>query len=319
MPYELNDKLKIAVTTRALFQLEKEDRIYKEKGLEAYEQYQMEHEDDPLVPGAAFSLISALLNLNKYENVKRKVEVIVVSRSSFNTSIRVFNSIKKADINITRGIFTGSAELTPYLSSLDIDLFLTADHKDAQHAIDAKIPAAALIVDNIPNYADSQDNQQIRIAFDGDAVLFSEDSEVIYKTKGLSAFAENEEENAYIPLEKGPFFKFLMLISEIQGQLGADTSVLRTALVTARNAPAHKRVINTLRAWNVRIDETFFLGGIDKAPVLSAFGAQLFFDDQRVYTEHAAPLVPSGTVVYPSDSQLGSFEKQTDSGGVICE
>ncbi len=303
MPYDISSKLKIAVTTRALFRLEEEDKLYKEQGTKVYEAYQIKKENELIPKGAAFSLIQALLSINKIEALKDRVEVILVTRNNANSGIRVFNSIEKYDLEITRGIFSGGGELVPYLSALGIDLFLTANPNDAQAAIDSGIPAATLLTNDIPEY-DSENNNGIRIAFDGDAVLFSDESEVIYKKQGLDSFKENEALHANDPMKEGPFAKFLKVIAELQATLGEKQTFIRTALVTARNAPSHERVIKTLRKWGVRIDEMFFLGGISKTPILKAFGAQIFFDDQKIYTESASTAVPSGTVPYTSDSEL---------------
>lgn len=303
MPYDLSNKLKIAVTTRALFRLEEENKIYKEQGTKAYEAYQIKKENDLIPKGAAFSLIQSLLSINQIEALKDRVEVILVTRNNANSGIRVFNSIEKYDLEITRGVFTGGGELVPYLLALGIDLFLTANPLDAQAAIDSGIPAATLLTNNIPEY-NSESDKGIRIAFDGDAVLFSDESEVIYKKQGLDSFKENEALRANDPMKEGPFAKFLKIIADLQSTLGEKQTFIRTALVTARNAPSHERVIKTLREWNVRIDEMFFLGGVSKTPILKAFGAQIFFDDQKTYTEPASSVVPSGTVPYASNSEL---------------
>lgn len=307
MPYDLSNKLKIAVTTRALFRLEDENKIYIEKGKKAYEDYQIRKEQDLLNKGAAFSLVQSLLSINSIEATKDKVEVLLVTRNNANTGIRVFNSINEYKLNITRGVFTGGGELVPYLLALNIDLFLTANPADAQSAIDAGIPAATLLTDNIPDYEDNVPNQ-IRIAFDGDAVLFADDSELIYKKQGLTEFANNEARLANVPMNEGPFAKFLKIIASLQNSLGDEQTFIRTALVTARNAPSHERVIKTLREWGVRIDEMFFLGGISKVPILKSFGAQIFFDDQSSYTQPASSIVPSGTVPYTSNSELNQYK-----------
>lgn len=303
MPYDISNKLKIAVTTRALFRLEEEDKLYKEQGTKAYEAYQIKKENELIPKGAAFSLIQSLLSINKIDTLKNRVEVILVTRNNANSGIRAFNSIEKYGLEITRGIFSGGGELVPYLSALGIDLFLTANPNDAQAAIDSGIPAATLLTNDIPEY-DSESNNGIRIAFDGDAVLFSDESEVIYKNQGLDSFKENEALHANEPMKEGPFAKFLKVIADLQATLGEKQTFIRTALVTARNAPSHERVIKTLREWGVRIDEMFFLGGISKTPILKAFGTQIFFDDQKTYTESASTVVPSGTVPYTSDSEL---------------
>lgn len=306
MPYDISNKLKIAVTTRALFKLENENKMYEEKGREEYESYQISKENDILEKGAAFSLVKSLLSINLLEKTRNQVEVIIITRNNANTGLRVFNSIKHYGLPISRGCFTGGAELTPYLTALDVDLFLTANEMDAQKAIDAGIPAAVLLAENIPDY-EYKDEQKIRIAFDGDAVLFSEDSELIYKKQGLDSFKENESKQAYNPMKEGPFAKFLKTIAKLQA-MSSDDNLIRTALITARDAPSHERVIRTLREWNVRIDEIFFLGGISKTPLLKAFGAQIFFDDQKTYTSPASAIVPSGTVPYNSKSELNNFK-----------
>lgn len=307
MPYDISNKLKIAVTTRALFKLEDEDKLYREKGRIAYEKYQIEKECAILEKGAAFSLIKALLSINNIKETKDRVEVLIVTRNNANTGIRVFNSINNYNLPISRGCFTGGGELVPYLSALDIDLFLTANENDAQAAIDAGIPAAVLLTDNIPEYSTDEENK-IRIAFDGDAVIFAEDSELIYKKQGLETFKENEAQLADEPMNEGPFVKFLKVISDLQASLGENQGFIKTALVTARDAPSHERVIKTLRKWGVRIDEMFFLGGISKNPILKAFGAQIFFDDQTTYTKPASTIVPSGTVPYKSKSELNKYK-----------
>lgn len=306
MPYDISNKLKIAVTTRALFQLENENKIYEENGRDAYEKYQISKENDILSKGAAFSLIKSLLYINTLEETKDQVEVIIVTRNNATTGLRVFNSIEEYKLPITRGCFSGGSSLTPYLEALNVDLFLTANESDAQSAIDAGIPAAVLLTNNIPNYETYNDNK-IRIAFDGDAVIFAEDSELIYKKQGLESFKYNENLQADIPMNEGPFAKFLKTIAKLQAMRG-DDDLIRTALITARDAPSHKRVIKTLREWNVRIDEMFFLGGLPKQPFLKAFGAQIFFDDQKSYTQPASEIVPSGTVPYNSKSELNKYK-----------
>ena len=304
MPYDIKNRLKIAVTSRALFQLEHENEIYEKEGLEAYEKYQVEHENEILKPGAGFQLIKALLRLNETPGMEESVEVLIASRNSANTSNRVFNSIEHYGLDITRGMFSAGADIAKYLPVYDIDLFLTAKPKDAQAAIDAKIPAATIVTEHAKDYDTESEIDEIKIAFDGDAVLFSDESEAIYKQYGLDAFAEYEKKRAEQPMEEGPFAKFLRAVNKVQNNQDNSPVKIRTALVTSRNAPAHKRVITTLRAWNVRIDETFFLGGLPKTDILKAFGAHIFFDDQKVYSESAAAVVPSATVPYLSTSTL---------------
>jgi len=226
-----------------------------------------------------------------------------MSKNSANTSLRIFNSIKQYGLDISRAALVGGASISPYLGAFKTDLFLSADERDVQEAINANVAGGIICShENLP-IDPSQPIQQIRIAFDGDAVIFSDESEAIYQRDGLAAFAEHERENAEKPLPEGPFAKLLKTISLVQKQFPEAAMPIRTALVTARNAPAHERVIRTLRAWNVRIDEAFFLGGIEKSEVLKAFGANIFFDDQSVHTDPASKLVPAARV--PNKQQKG--------------
>ncbi|MBE6731484.1 MAG: 5'-nucleotidase [Ruminococcaceae bacterium] len=296
MPYSLDRKLVIGVSSRALFDLETENRIYEEEGLEKYSAYQIEHEKDILKPGTAFPLIKALQKLNA--DGRELTEIIVMSRNSADTSLRIFNSIEHYNLNITRAALVSGASISPYLGAFKTDLFLSANESDVQDAINANVAAGIICSNDDLPIDPNEDISQIRIAFDGDAVIFSDESERIYKEKGLDAFAEHEQANAKNPMSKGPFANLLKTLSLIQQQFPKETSPIRTALVTARNAPAHERVIRTLRAWDIRIDEAFFLGGIEKSKVLKAFGANIFFDDQTVHTDSASKLVPSARVPY---------------------
>ena len=299
MAYELENRLVIGVSSRALFDLTEENEIFETQGVDAYCKYQVEHENDLLKPGNGFPLIKALLNINKIKGQEGRVEVIVMSHNSPDTSLRVFNAIEHYGLNITRAVLASGAPLTPYLEAFQTDLYLSADEEDVQSAIDCGIAAGIICADTItaPTIDPDEEIAQIRIAFDGDAVLFSDDSEMIYQTQGLEAFEDNERRLAKDPMKAGPFAKFLKTISDLQKELPNEAPI-RTALVTARSAPSHERVIRTLRAWNVRIDEAFFLGGVTKKDVLKAFGAHIFFDDQVVHTEPASTVVPSARVPY---------------------
>ncbi len=299
MAYELENRLVIGVSSRALFDLTEENEIFETQGVDAYCKYQVEHENDLLKPGNGFPLIKALLNINKIKGQEGRVEVIVMSHNSPDTSLRVFNAIEHYGLNITRAVLASGAPLTPYLEAFQTDLYLSADEEDVQSAIDCGIAAGIICADTIttPTINPDEEIAQIRIAFDGDAVLFSDDSEMIYQTQGLEAFEDNERRLAKDPMKAGPFAKFLKTISDLQKELPNEAPI-RTALVTARSAPSHERVIRTLRAWNVRIDEAFFLGGVTKKDVLKAFGAHIFFDDQVVHTEPASTVVPSARVPY---------------------
>ena len=295
MAYNLNDPLVIGISSRALFNLEQENRIFEEAGTGAYEDYQLAHEKDVLQPGAAFPLIESFLGLNSLQD-RRLVEVIIMSRNSPNTSLRIFNSIQHYGLDITRAALTGGADIAPYLKAFHTDLFLSANGGDVKQAIDSGI-AAGMILPKNPHQEARAD--KIRIAFDGDAVLFASESERIYQDQGLEAFQENEREKADIPLAKGPFANFLAALSHIQSLFATkEEAPIRTALVTSRNAPAHERAIKTFRNWNVRVDEAFFLGGVSKKEVLSAFGAQIFFDDQPTHTGPASEVVNAALVPY---------------------
>lgn len=298
MAYNLEDKLVVGVSSRALFDLSQENDIFENEGLDAYILYQKEHEEDILKPGPGFQLIKALLKLNELPGKAGTVEVIIMSRNSPDSSLRVFNAINHYGLQITRAVLASGASLAPYLNAFQTDLFLSAYEDDVQLAIDSGIAAGIICADGIHTYVSEEEIEQIRIAFDGDAVLFSDDSEKIYQEQGLEAFEENEKRNANNPLPAGPFAKFLGTLSDLQRSFSQEESPIRTALVTARSAPAHERVIRTLRAWNVRIDEAFFLGGVQKKDILKAFGAHIFFDDQLVHTQPASEVVPSARVPY---------------------
>ncbi len=295
MALNLDDKLVVGISSRALFDLEEENRIFKEEGLEAYCAYQVEHECDILRPGTAFPLVKALAKLNS--NDRRLTEIIIMSKNSADTSLRIFNSINHYGLDISRAALVSGQNIAPYLDAFRTDLFLSADDGDVQEAVNAGVAAGMICSHTGLPIDPDEEIPQIRIAFDGDAVIFSDEAERIYQSEGLAAFAEHEKANAENPLPEGPFAKLLKTISFVQRQFGdSDEIPIRTALVTARNAPAHERVVRTLRAWNVRIDEAFFLGGIEKSDVLKAFKANIFFDDQTVHTDPASKVVPSAVV-----------------------
>jgi len=298
MPYDLTNYLVIGVSSRALFDLSHENKIYEKQGLEAYCQYQLEHENDILKPGTGFALIEAMLNINKLEPGVRRTEVVIISRNSADTSLRISNSIDAHHLDITRAAFTGGEPVAKYLNAFEVDLFLSATEEDVQAAVQSNV-AAGLIYDG-PRRDRSDPLKQIRIAFDGDAVLFSEESELIYQQQGLEAFIDHEKRNAQQPLPEGPFAKLLKTLSflqfDLEGSARQSGPPIRTALVTARNSPAHERVIRTLRTWKVRIDETFFLGGVPKHKILESFSPHIFFDDQHLHCEGAAQVVPTARV-----------------------
>lgn len=285
----LAGKLVVAISSRALFDLTESHRIYTELGVESYHQYQIEHENEVLARGPAFSLVAKLLRLNRPD--KQYVEVILLSRNSADTGLRVFNSIKHYGLDITRAAFTKGEPTSRYVPAFGADLFLSADTGDVKRALEEGHAAATIFPSVFRNETD-----ELRIAFDGDAVLFSDEAERVYQSEGLAAFARRETAAALEPLSGGPFKTFLAGLHRIQADFPEDKSPIRTALVTARSAPAHERVIRTLRAWNIRIDEALFLGGLDKGEFLRAFGADIYFDDQRTHVESAVKHVAAGHV-----------------------
>jgi 5'-nucleotidase len=289
------EKLVVAVSSRALFDLDESHAIFEKEGVEAYCSYQIEHEEIPLQPGVAFSLVKKLLALNARTPENPRVEVILLSRNSADTGLRIFNSIQHHGLAISRAAFTRGESTHPYISSFGAHLFLSAEPEDVRKALDAGFAAATILPSDTAS-AGTRNPAQLRIAFDGDAVLFSDESERIYKQDGLGAFENNEVKSAKQPLPGGPFKEFLGMLHKIQLDYPADTSPIRTALITARAAPAHERVIRTLRAWNIRIDEALFLGGMEKSKFLQAFGADIFFDDQQKHCESARQHVATGHV-----------------------
>ena len=285
----LEGKLVVAISSRALFDLAESHRVYTEQGVESYHQYQIEHEDEILAPGPAFALATKLLRLNRLP--KQYVEVILLSRNSADTGLRVFNSIKHYGLDITRAAFTKGESTSRYVPAFGAHLFLSADTGDVRRALEDGYAAATIFPSVFSNETD-----ELRIAFDGDAVLFSDEAERVFQAGGLDAFTQSEREAATTPLSGGPFKEFLAALHRIQADFPEDRSPIRTALVTARSAPAHERVIRTLRAWNIRIDEALFLGGLDKGEFLRAFGADIFFDDQARHVASAAMHVSAGHV-----------------------
>jgi 5'-nucleotidase len=288
---QLNHALVVAISSRALFDLQDSHAIYETQGVEAYQAYQISLENSPLKPGSAFSLVKKLLNLNVGQK-QPLVEIILLSRNSADTGLRVFNSIKHYDLNITRAVFTSGETPYLYVPAFGAHLFLSADPRDVRQALQSGY-AAATIVSNVGQESKSP---QLRIAFDGDAVLFSDESERIYQAGNLEAFNNNEVQSANTPLSGGPFKPVLAALAHIQSMFPASDSPIRTALVTARSAPAHERVIRTLRAWNIRLDEALFLGGLNKSDFLRAFAADVFFDDHPIHINAAKDHVTTGHV-----------------------
>jgi 5'-nucleotidase len=314
MALDLSNTLVVGISATALFDLGEADRLFQErlkvdveKAVVEYRQYMLARESEPLLDGTGMPLIRALLELNKFHQKDEAplVEVVVMSRNSPETGVRVFNNIRKLGLKISRHAFTGGESVADYIEAFDVDLFLTTNLKDAQKVMDAGKCAVALLKEP-PKDIEQLPSDQVRIAFDGDAVLFDESSELIFKSKGLDEFQQNEDLQQHVPMLEGPYASFLQKLAKLQSRLpfGVEMSPIRLAIVTARSAPAEMRVINTLRHWGVYVNEVFFLGGLNKAAILKAFKPHIFFDDQDLHIETASKLVPAGKVPYKTDSLL---------------
>lgn len=294
MPISFEGKLVVATSSRALFDLSESHAIYNGQGLEAYRQYQIDHEDVPLQPGEAFPLVKKFLAINELLEGDARVEVILLSRNSADTGLRVFNSIEHWQLPITRAAFSGGKSPYRYVEAFGAHLFISTNPDDVRAALELGYAAASIIAP--ARVHPTNESAELKIAFDGDAVLFSDESERVYQTQGLAAFAESERAAAKTPMRGGPFKPFLQALHNLQAQFSEDSCPIRTALVTARSAPAHERVVRTLRDWNIRIDESLFLGGLDKGVFLKAFGADVFFDDQEGHCLSASHHVAAGHV-----------------------
>jgi 5'-nucleotidase len=314
LAFNLENTLVIGISATALFDLSEADELFKKEyknhpqnAIQMYRDFMLENENNSLDTGIGFPLIKALLDLNRYQKSGDAplVEVVIMSRNSPDTGVRVLNTIRELKLNITRSAFTAGESSADYLEAFGVDLFLTTDESDAQKVIDNRVCASA-ILSTPPSYKCDIPEGQVRIAFDGDAVLFDESSELVYKEEGIKAFHDNEDKSQNIPMKEGPFASFLKKLAKLQERLpmSMELSPVRIAIVTARNSPSDLRVIKTLRHWGVYVDEAFFLGGIEKSKILQSFKAHIFFDDQDVHLKSSALVVPSGKVLYPSTSKL---------------
>jgi len=286
---EESHKLVIAISSRALFNLDRSHKIFKEEGIKAYAKHQQENESAILEPGVGFTLVRKLLKLN---SKKTPIDVILLSRNSADTGLRIFNSIEHYGLNISRAAFTRGESTHPFVGAFKADLFLSSNYHDVQKALQSGFAAASIL----ESKSDNTHPHQLRIAFDGDAVIFSDESEKIFQEQGLKAFHENEMLSENVELKAGPFKSFLVSLQKIQSTFPEENNPIRTALVTARSAPSHKRVIHTMRKWGIRIDESFFLGGLDKGIFLREFAADIFFDDQQQHCNSASKYVSTGHV-----------------------
>ena len=286
------EKLVIGISSRALFDLRDSHEVFESKGLEAFSEYQVARENVNLKPGVAFPLVKKLLALNEGRADHPRVEVILLSRNSADTGLRIFNTIEHFGLNIERAAFTNGESPYIYMEAYGADLLLSTNASDVRSALEKGYAAATIL----PGSATGRDSGQLRIAFDGDAVIFSDEAERVYQERGLEVFADSEREAANQPLSGGPFKHVLEALHRIQSAFPIEDNPIRTALVTARSAPAHKRVVLTLREWGIRIDEALFLGGRSKGEFLKAFGADIFFDDQQTHVDSAKAHVATAHV-----------------------
>lgn len=291
MGMTLQDKLVVAISSRALFDFEEENRLFESGDPGAYMALQLERLELPARPGIAFSLVKKLLAFNA-DGVQR-VAVVILSRNDPVSGMRVFHSGEANQIKLERGVFTQGRPPFRYLRPLGAHLFLSANAEDVREALNAGFPAARVLTESV--LAGNNYPNEVRIAFDGDAVLFSDEAEQVFQDQGLDAFQRHESSKAAQPLPEGPFKPLLAALHRLQ-QAGLPAMKIRTALVTARSAPAHARAIRTLMAWNIQVDEAMFLGGLDKGEFLREFEPDFFFDDQTGHVTHAARHVPAGHV-----------------------
>jgi len=291
MPVSLDGQLVVAISSRALFDFEEENQVFEQGDDRAYMNLQLERLEVPAKPGVAFSLVKKLLAFN--DEGTQRVEVVILSRNDPVSGMRVFRSAQHYGLHIQRGSFTRGQSPWRYLKPLNANLFLSTHLSDVRAALDAGVPAAQVY----PNSAHASEAHphEVRIAFDGDAVLFSDEAERVFQSEGLSAFQAHEHAKASQPLLAGPFKPLLSALQRLQ-QEGTPAMRIRTALVTARSAPAHERAIRTLMQWNIEVDEAMFLGGLPKGAFLKEFEPDFFFDDQTGHIESAAQHVPAGHV-----------------------
>lgn len=310
MALDLSDTLVIGISATALFDLREADTFFQARraaspatAVHEYRDYMRARENEPLADGTAMPLVRALLAVNRFQvrGEPLLVEVVVMSRNSPETGLQVFHNIRLRDLPITRHAFTGGESVVDYLDAFDVDLFLTTSSEDAQRVIDDGRCAAAILRPP-PSDIAAQPDEQVRIAFDGDAVLFDDSSERLYKAQGLSAFQKNEDAQRDVPMGEGPYADFLRKLARLQSRLPGDLlpRPVHIALVTARSAPAELRVIKTLRHWGVEVDQVFFLGGVGKDRILRALRPHIFFDDQDVHLDAAAVNISAGKVPYRS-------------------
>lgn len=295
MTASFDGKLVVAISSRALFDFEEENLVFERRGEREYVALQLSRLDVPAKHGVAFPLVKKLLAFNTPG--AQRVEVVILSKNDPVSGLRVFRSASDAGLQLERGVFTRGRTPYRYLDALKANLFLSANETDVMNALESRVPAARVYPDSAQ--AAERHAGEVRIAFDGDAVLFSDEAERVFQADGLAAFTRHETEHVERPLPPGPFKPLLEALHRLQQAAGTDVPMrLRTALVTARSAPAHERAVRTLMQWNIDIDEAMFLGGLDKSEFLRAYEPDFFFDDQRRHVESARRHVATGHVPF---------------------
>jgi 5'-nucleotidase len=322
MSYTLDDKLVVAVASSALFDLGEADLVYREQGLEAYRQYQRDNESVTLGHGVAFPLIRRLLAINPPIQNEPWVEVILLSRNDPDTGLRVLNSIEHYGLPIGRAVFVNGGNPFRYMNAFSAALFLSGHPTDVERAVKRDLPAGRVFPSD---FIDNEAEEELRIAFDFDGVVVDDSAEAVFKTGDLKVFQQSETDSAKTPLPAGPLNKFFREIARLQERERQRAEVdasyrprIRTAIVSARSAPAHERVITTLREWGIQVDEAFFLGGIEKSRVLEVFRPHIFFDDQLVHIEDAKRIAPSvhvpfGVANQPSEKDVEEAQLENES------
>jgi len=313
VPYPIEDKLVIAIASSALFDLSESNQVYLDKGTEEYRKFQREHENVPLQPGVAFPFVKRLLGLNDSANNDEPVEVILLSRNDPDTGNRVFRTIQSYGLPITRAAFVSGRASYRYIDAFNGCLFLSANQSDVEEALASRYPAGRVLRST---FADDGQDRELRVAFDFDGVLIDDEAERVYQTGGLGAFQEAEAKMAWQPHTQGPLQRFFNELAKLQkreirkAELNRTYKpLIRTAIITARNAPAHERLVTTLREWGIQPDETFLLGGMDKSRILRVFKPHLFFDDQMTHLENATDVAPCVHVPFGINNKRTVIEK----------
>ncbi len=317
MPYELENRLVIGLASSALFDLTESDRVFREKGEAEYRNYQRENQAHPLSPGVAYPFIKRILSINDLNPEDPPIEVVLLSRNDPDTGMRVMNSIKHYKLRMTRAVFLQGRVPHRYIPALSISLFLSANETDVKQATLAGYPAGQ-VLNSVHN--DNPQDLELRVAFDFDGVIADDEAETVFqKTKDLGKFHDHEQERVDIPHNPGPlkeFVKKLSIVQKLEEQKSQTdpsyTPKLRISIVTARNAPSHERVINTMRSWGITVNDAFFLGGIEKRRVLEVLDPHIFFDDQKTHLLPASRVLPSVHIPFGITNKSDHAEKTSD-------